>query len=129
MNSIKLLPADRPDQAQIVRCPLVAGPQNDSSPWRSWVTVAVLTAALTGVSSYQSIRRYQDLRSGWSWDLAYYNQWFWASDTRRRNTDRPTHLGVRPGRAVDLEDELPHSDPAGACAALPSGSRAAAPCS
>ena len=30
------------------------------------------------MSSYQSIRQYQELQSGWSWDLAYYNQWFWA---------------------------------------------------
>jgi hypothetical protein len=40
--------------------------------------VATFTAALTGVSSYQSIRQYQELRSGWSWDLAYYNQWYWS---------------------------------------------------
>jgi hypothetical protein len=37
-----------------------------------------MTAALTAVSTYQAMRRYHDLRSGWSWDLAYYNQWFWA---------------------------------------------------
>ena len=40
--------------------------------------VATLTAVLTAVSTYQSLRRYQEFRSGWSWDLAYYNQWFWA---------------------------------------------------
>jgi hypothetical protein len=51
---------------------------HSSTSWLSWLIVAILTAALTGVSSNQSIRQYQELRSGWSWDLAYYNQWFWA---------------------------------------------------
>src|SRR5262249_56168931 len=45
---------------------------------RLWLVVALLTAALTALSTYQSLRRYDELRSGWSWDLAYYNQWFWA---------------------------------------------------
>jgi Predicted membrane protein (DUF2079) len=49
-----------------------------SDSWLSWLLVATLTAALTGISSFQSIRRYQELRSGWSWDVAYYNQWFWS---------------------------------------------------
>ncbi len=43
-----------------------------------WLLIVMLTAALTGISTFQSLRRYQELRSGWSWDLAYYNQWFWA---------------------------------------------------
>ncbi len=47
-------------------------------PWVSLLLVATLTAALTGVSGSQSIRQYLELRSGWSWDLAYYNQWFWC---------------------------------------------------
>jgi len=38
----------------------------------------MLTAALTAISTSQSLRRYHELRSGWSWDLAYYNQWFWS---------------------------------------------------
>ncbi len=46
--------------------------------WLSWLAVATLTAAVTGISAYQSIRQYEELRSGWSWDLAYYNQWYWA---------------------------------------------------
>jgi hypothetical protein len=33
---------------------------------------------VTALSTYQSLERYDELRSGWSWDLAYYNQWFWA---------------------------------------------------
>ena len=43
-----------------------------------WVIVAALTAGVTGVSITQSLERYRALRTGWSWDLAYYNQWFWA---------------------------------------------------
>ena len=39
-------------------------------------------------------------------------------DEGRWDPDRPTDLGLCPGRAVGLEDELPGSDPAGACAAL-----------
>jgi hypothetical protein len=44
----------------------------------SWMIVACLTAALTAVTSVQALWRYQELRTGWSWDLAYYNQWYWA---------------------------------------------------
>jgi hypothetical protein len=54
-----------------------AGPGHSSSR-RAWLLIVMLTAALTGISTFQSLRRYQELRSGWSWDLAYYNQWFWA---------------------------------------------------
>lgn len=43
-----------------------------------WLAVVVLTFAMTALSTYQSLRRYEELRSGWSWDLAYYNQWYWA---------------------------------------------------
>ena len=50
----------------------------NSSSGRAWLVIVMLTAALTAVSTYQSLRRYEELRSGWSWDLAYYNQWFWA---------------------------------------------------
>jgi hypothetical protein len=38
----------------------------------------MLSAVLTAVTTYQSLRRYDELQSGWSWDLAYYNQWFWS---------------------------------------------------
>jgi len=54
-----------------------AGPASSSSR-RGWLFIVVLTAALTGISTFQSLQRYHELRSGWSWDLAYYNQWFWA---------------------------------------------------
>jgi hypothetical protein len=43
-----------------------------------WLAVGVLTVAVTAVSIEQALARYQALASGWSWDLAYYNQWFWA---------------------------------------------------
>jgi Predicted membrane protein (DUF2079) len=43
-----------------------------------WLAVVLLTATMTTLSTYQSLRRYEELRSGWSWDLAYYNQWYWA---------------------------------------------------
>jgi hypothetical protein len=44
----------------------------------SWMIVACLTAALSAVTTVQALRRYEELRTGWSWDLAYYNQWYWA---------------------------------------------------
>ncbi len=44
----------------------------------SWTIVAVLTASLTAFTTTQALRQYHDLRTGWSWDLAYYNQWFWS---------------------------------------------------
>jgi hypothetical protein len=37
----------------------------------SWLLVASLTAALTAVTTVQALRRYHELRTGWSWDLAY----------------------------------------------------------
>jgi hypothetical protein len=40
--------------------------------------IITLTALLTAGSTYQSLRRYEEFRSAWPWDLAYYNQWFWA---------------------------------------------------
>src|SRR5688572_7751326 len=42
------------------------------------LAVLALTMALTVMTTHQSLRRYEDFRSGFSWDLAYYNQWFWA---------------------------------------------------
>ena len=50
----------------------------NSDPWLSWLLVVTLTALLTTVSTSQALHRYQELQSGWSWDLAYYNQWFWS---------------------------------------------------
>ena len=56
----------------------------------SWLLVASLTAALTAVTTVQALRRYHELRTGWSWDLAYYNQWFWSL------TQADGQLSVRP---------------------------------
>ena len=44
----------------------------------SWLWLAMLTAVVTAGSCYQSLVGYHEFRSGWAWDLAYYNQWFWA---------------------------------------------------
>ncbi len=59
--------------------PHVPSPRTGScpAPW-GWLLVVVLTAAMTTLTTSQSLRRYEELRSGWSWDLAYYNQWYWA---------------------------------------------------
>jgi len=43
-----------------------------------WLVVIAMTLALTAITTYQSFTRYHEFRSGFSWDLAYYNQWFWA---------------------------------------------------
>lgn len=47
-------------------------------PVGPWLAVVALTATLTAVTTHQALARYKEFRSGWSWDLAYYNQWFWA---------------------------------------------------
>jgi uncharacterized membrane protein len=47
-------------------------------PLLPWLIIGVLTATLTVITARQALERYQELNSGWSWDLAYYNQWFWA---------------------------------------------------
>ncbi|WP_337175786.1 DUF2079 domain-containing protein [Paludisphaera sp.] len=56
----------------------------------SWLVVAGLTAGLTAVTTVQALRSYHDLRTGWSWDLAYYNQWYWSI------TQGDAVLSVRP---------------------------------
>jgi hypothetical protein len=43
-----------------------------------WLLVAALTVAMTALTTYQALIRYAEFDSGWSWDVAYYNQWFWA---------------------------------------------------
>lgn len=43
-----------------------------------WILTLALTAGLTATTVADALRRYDALDSGWSWDLAYYNQWFWA---------------------------------------------------
>ena len=68
-----------------------------------WLAVVLLTATMTTVSTYQSLRRYEELRSGWSWDLAYYNQWYWAlthgdGSSRSGRSRRMPRKGRRSGR-------------------------------
>ncbi|MEO6811087.1 MAG: DUF2079 domain-containing protein [Isosphaeraceae bacterium] len=43
-----------------------------------WLLVLVLTAVLTTLTTSRALTRYREFRTGWSWDLAYYNQWFWS---------------------------------------------------
>src|SRR3954452_5479738 len=43
-----------------------------------WILTIALTAGLTLATAWQASERDRRLQSGWSWDLAYYNQWFWA---------------------------------------------------
>lgn len=44
----------------------------------AWALVACATGAAIADSIHESLARYRTLDSGWSWDLAYYNQWCWA---------------------------------------------------
>jgi uncharacterized membrane protein len=78
--------------------PAVAPPAADPPPaLAGWMAVVLLTAAMTTLSTYQSLRRYEDMRNGWSWDLAYYNQWYWAL------TQGDGVLSVRPIAAYATE--------------------------
>ncbi len=43
-----------------------------------WLAVWGLALAMAGLTTVQSLGRYREFRSGWAWDLAYNNQWFWA---------------------------------------------------
>src|SRR4051794_39301068 len=70
---------------------------NSYRPFLSWVLVALLTASLTAATIVHVLNQYQELRSGWSWDLAYYNQWFWAM------TRGDGRLSVRPASAYAEE--------------------------
>jgi Predicted membrane protein (DUF2079) len=59
--------------------PTDAPPVADPPPaLAGWLAVVLLTGAMTTLSTYQSLRRYEELRSAFSWDLAFYNQWYWA---------------------------------------------------
>ena len=63
----------------------------------SWLIVACLTASLSSLTAVQALRRYHELRTGWSWDLAYYNQWYWAL------TQSDGQLSVRPIASYAVE--------------------------
>ena len=78
-----------------------------------WVAVWAATLALTALTSTQSLGRYREFRSGWPWDLAYNNQWFWAlRDGNQTLTVRPVQPLGRRG-PVDLVEDPPRPDPAG----------------
>ncbi len=63
--------------------------------------MAVITAALTFCSTQRSLVRYHEFRSGWAWDLAYYNQWFWALTCGDREiTVRPLSRYAEEGPSV-----------------------------
>jgi Predicted membrane protein (DUF2079) len=67
----------------------------------SWLIVAMVTVAVTAVSTDQSLARYREFRSGWAWDLAYYNQWYWALTFGDREvTIRPLALYAEEGPSV-----------------------------
>lgn len=68
---------------------------------RPWLLVAALTAAMTALTTYQSLVRYAEFNSGWSWDIAYYNQWFWAiTKGDRMMTVLPEAAYANPGPSV-----------------------------
>ncbi len=77
--------------------PLATDDPRPGTGLAAWLAVVTLTAAMTTVSTYQSLRRYEELRSGWSWDLAYYNQWCWAM------TEGDGILSIRPVSAYAQE--------------------------
>jgi Predicted membrane protein (DUF2079) len=84
------------------RAELASDPSGEHPPARlDWLIIVVLTASLTAVSTYQSLRRYEELRTGWSWDLAYYNQWFWAlTQGDRTLTVRPVSAYAQEGPSI-----------------------------
>jgi hypothetical protein len=64
---------------------------------RAAVLTIALTLIVTVASLHQSLVRYHEFRSGFSWDLAYYNQWFWAV------THGDGLVTVRPGASYAFE--------------------------
>lgn len=44
----------------------------------AWGVVLGLTVGVAALSTARALERYRAFGSGWSWDLAYYNQWYWA---------------------------------------------------
>jgi hypothetical protein len=66
-----------------------------------WLLVGCLTATLTVATARASLGRYRALRSGWSWDLAYYNQWFRGLTTGEgRVTVRPVAAYAEEGPSI-----------------------------
>jgi hypothetical protein len=55
--------------------------QEPAHGWRWWVArglVAGLTVAMIALTFERTRFLYDTFRIGWSWDLAYYNQWYWS---------------------------------------------------
>jgi Predicted membrane protein (DUF2079) len=93
--------SDKPTRVETADISATGDLSGRTTPPLSWVLVAALTAVSTGVTSYQAIRRYEELRSGWSWDLAYYNQWFWSlSYGDGRLTVRPVSAYAQEGPSI-----------------------------
>lgn len=57
----------------------------------------ILTGLLVGATVLDTFGRYEQLRTGCSWDLGYYNQWFWALTRGDRQ------ITVRPSSAYAME--------------------------
>lgn len=53
-------------------------PDARPGPRAAGILVAVVTAGVIALTIHQAFERYRLLRSGWSWDLAFYNQWAWS---------------------------------------------------
>ncbi len=70
---------------------------NDLSPKLAMSAVGLLTTFVTLITIYLSIKRYDEFKTGWSWDLAYYNQWFWCL------THRVGSITVRPIASYAIE--------------------------
>ena len=69
----------------------------------TWLLLATLTVVVTATAISRSFARYDAFRSGWSWDLAYYDQWFRALNSGGEISVRPvgpwTVEGPSPWRA------------------------------
>ncbi|GIW87755.1 MAG: hypothetical protein KatS3mg108_2079 [Isosphaeraceae bacterium] len=53
-------------------------PPTPPGPRTAGLLVAALTLIVLIFNLFLSFERYRLLRSGWPWDLAYYNQWAWS---------------------------------------------------
>ncbi len=69
-------------------------------PWVPLGLMLALTAFLVILTTTQTLQSYRDLRSGWSWDLAYYNQWFWGVIHGQDLTVRPIGPWTQEGPSV-----------------------------
>ena len=62
-----------------------------------WAAAVLLTITVTILSLSAARTRYHQFQTGWSWDLAFYNQWCWAI------THGDGMLSVRPIAAYAVE--------------------------